>query len=80
MSDATLLFICLSICFSSMLNIAPSDSLVDKLISVSDFNDLLVLDDKVCKPSTSSYCINLSNSSNNTICIAFLRYGENNKQ
>ena len=38
-----------------MLNIAPSDSLVDKLTSVSDLNDLLVLDDEVCEPSTSSY-------------------------
>ena len=43
-----------------MLNIAPSDSLVDKLASVSDLNDLLVLDDKVSEPSTSSYCINIS--------------------
>ena len=47
MSDVTLWFICLSICFSSTLNIAPSDSLVDKLTSISDLNDLLVLDDKV---------------------------------
>ena len=60
MSDVILLFICLSICFSSMLNIAPSDSLVDKLTSISDLNDLLVLDDKVCEPSTSSYHINIS--------------------
>ena len=60
MSDVTLQFICLSICFSNMLNIAPSDSLVDKLTSVSDLNDLLVLDDKVCEPSTSSYRINIS--------------------
>ena len=43
-----------------MLNIAPSDSLVDKLTSISDLNDLLVLDDKVSKPSTSSYRINIS--------------------
>ena len=38
-----------------MLNIAPSDSLVDKLTSISDLNDLLVLDDKVSEPSTSPY-------------------------
>ena len=62
-----------------MLNIAPSDSLVDKLTSVSDLNDWLVFDDKVCKPSTSSYFINLSNSLNNNLCIVFLWYGENNK-
>ena len=43
-----------------MLNIAPSNSLVDKLISVSDLNDLLVLDDKVSQPSTSPYRINIS--------------------
>ena len=43
-----------------MLNIAPSDSLVDKLTSVSDLNDLLVLDDKVGEPSTSSYRVNIS--------------------
>ena len=43
-----------------MLNIAPSDSVVDKLTSISDLNDLLVLDDKVSEPSTSSYCINIS--------------------
>ena len=43
-----------------MLNIAPSDSLADKLTSISDLNDLLVLDDKVCEPSTSSYRINIS--------------------
>ena len=60
MSDVTLQFICLSICFSNMLNIAPSDSLVDKLTSVSDLNDLLVLDDKVSEPSTSPYRINIS--------------------
>ena len=42
-----------------MLNIAPSDSLADKLTSVSDLNDLLVLDDKVCEPSASSYRINI---------------------
>ena len=38
-----------------MLNIAPSDSLADKLTSISDLNDLLVLDNKVCEPSASSY-------------------------
>ena len=43
-----------------MLNIAPSDLVADKLTSISDLNDLLVLDDKVCDPSASSYCINLS--------------------
>ena len=43
-----------------MLNIASSDLLVDKLTSISDLNDLLVLDDKVCEPSTNSY-INISN-------------------
>ena len=60
MSGVTLYFICLSICFSSMLNIAPSDSMADKLTSMSDLNDLLQLDDKVFEPSTSSNCINLS--------------------
>ena len=43
-----------------MLNVTPSDSLVDKLTSISDFNDLLVLDDKDSEPSTSSYRINVS--------------------
>ena len=57
-----------------MLNIAPSDSLVDKLTSISDLNDLLVLDDKVCEPSTSPYRINLSISWNNNVCIVFLWY------
>ena len=55
-----------------MLNIAPSDSLVDKLTSISDLNDLLVLDDKAFEPSTSSYRINLSISLNNNVCIVFL--------
>ena len=55
-----------------MLSIASSDSLVDKLTSVTDVNDWLVLDDKVCESSTSSYRINLSNSLNNNFCIAFL--------
>ena len=50
-----------------MLNIAPSDSLVDKLTSISDLNDLLVPDDKVCQPSTSSYRINLLISLNNNV-------------
>ena len=59
-----------------MLKIAPSDSLVHKLTSFSDLNDWLVLDDEVCKPSTSSYCINLSNSLNNNVCIVFLWYGK----
>ena len=36
-----------------MLNTAPS-------VPISSLNDLLVLDDKVCKPSTSSYHIDLS--------------------
>ena len=58
-----------------MLNIAPSDSLVDKLTSISDLNDLLVLDDKVFEPSASSYRTNLSISLNNNVCIAFLWYG-----
>ena len=71
MSDVTLLFICLSIRFSSMLNIAPSDSLVDKLTSISDLNDLLMLDGKVSEPSTSSYRINISISLNRNICIVF---------
>ena len=48
-----------------MLKIAPSDSLLDKLKSISDLNDWLVLDDKVCEPSTSSYRINLSNNLSN---------------
>ena len=55
-----------------MLSIASSDSLVDKLTSVTDVNDWLVLDDKVCESSTSSYRINLSNSLNNNFCIVFL--------
>ena len=71
MSDVTLLFICLSIRFSSILNIAPSDSLVDKLTSISDLNDLLMLDGKVSEPSTSSYRINISISLNRNICIVF---------
>ena len=50
----------LPICFSSMLNIAPSDSLVDKLTPISDLNDLLVLNDKVSEPSASPYGINIS--------------------
>ena len=65
-----------------MLSIASSDSLVDKLTSISDLNDWLMLDDKVYKPSTTSYRINLSNSLNNNYCnycIAFLRYGDINK-
>ena len=41
-----------------MLNIAPSNSQVDKLTSISDLNDLLVLDDKVSEPS-SSFRINI---------------------
>ena len=57
-----------------MLNIDSSDSLVDKLTSISDLNDLLVLDDKVCEPSTSSYRINLSNSLNNNYCIIVLYF------
>ena len=52
-----------------MLNIAPSDSWIDKLTSISDLNDWLVLDDKVCKPSASSYRINLSNNLNNKLCF-----------
>ena len=43
-----------------MSNIAPSDSLVDKLTSMSDLNDLLMLDDKASEPSTNSYRINIS--------------------
>ena len=43
-----------------MINIAPSDSLVDELTPVPDLNDLLVIDDKVSEPSTSSYRINIS--------------------
>ena len=62
-----------------MLNIVPSDSLVDKLTSISDLNDLLVLDDKVSKPSTSSYHINIWISENKNICIVFIWYGEMNK-
>ena len=48
MSDVTLQFICLTLCFSSMLNEASSDSLFDKLTLISDLNDLLVLDDYGC--------------------------------
>ena len=55
-----------------MLSIASSDSLVDKLTSVTDVNDWLALDDKVCESSTSSYRINLSDSLNNNFCIVFL--------
>ena len=47
-------------CFSNMLNIALSDSLIDKLTLIADLNDLLELDDKVSEPSTSSYGINIS--------------------
>ena len=67
---------------SLVSKLASSDSLVDKLTSISDLNDLLVLDDKVCEPSTSSYRINLSNSLNNNYCnycVVFLWYGEINK-
>ena len=42
-----------------MLNIAPSDSLVDKLTSISNLNDLLVLNDKISELSTSPYRINI---------------------
>ena len=72
MSDITLQFICLPICFSNMLNIASNDPLVDKLPSISDLDDLLVLDDEVWKPSASSYRVTLSNSLNNNYCIVFL--------
>ena len=67
---------CLSICFSSMLNIASGNSLVDKFPSISDLNDWLVLDDKVYEPSTTSYRINLSNSLNNKVCSVFPWYGK----
>ena len=79
MSDVALQFICLSICFSTMLNIASKDSLVDKLTLISDLNDWLVLDDKVCKSSTSTISINLSKSLNNKVCIVILWYGGINK-
>ena len=72
MSDVTLKLICLSICFSNMLIIATSDSLVDKLTSIPALNDLLVPDDKVCEPSTSSYRINISITLNNNVCIIFI--------
>ena len=75
MCDVTLQFICLYICFSSILNIAPSDSLVEKLTSISDLNVWLVLDDKVCEPSTSSYRINLSN--NFIVCISLIWWNNN---
>ena len=35
-----------------------------------------MLDDKVCKYSTSSNPINLLNSLNDHVCIVFLSYGE----
>ena len=76
MSDVALQFICLSICFSTMLSIASKDSLVDKLTLISDLNDWLVLDDQVCESSTCSNRINLSNILNNDVCIVFLWYGE----
>ena len=76
MSYVILWFICLSICFSNMLNMASSDSLVDKLTLISYLNDWLVLDDKLCEPSTSSNRINLSSSLNNNVCIVFFWYGE----
>ena len=66
----------LYICFSSMLNVGSSDSLVDKLTLISYLNDWLVLDDKVCESSTSSNRINSSNSLNSNVWIAFLLYGE----
>ena len=69
----------LPICFSSMLNIAPSNSLVDKLTSISDLNDLLVLNDKVSELSTSPYRINISISYNKNICVVFIWYGEINE-
>ena len=51
MSYVTLEFICLSIGFRSMLNIASSDSLVHKLTLLSSLTDWLLLDDKVCESS-----------------------------
>ena len=67
------LFICLSACFSGMLAIASSNSLVDELTLISYLNDWLFLDNnKVCEPSTSSN----RNSLNNNVCIVFLWYGE----
>ena len=60
----------------TMLSIASSDSLVDKLTLISDLNNWLVLDDQVCKSSTCSNRINLSNSLNNDVCIVFLWYDE----
>ena len=44
----------LAIYFSIMLNITCNNSLVDKLTLISNLTDWLVLDDKVCKSSTSS--------------------------
>ena len=69
-------FFCLFIYFSSMLSIAFSDSLVLKLTLILYLTDWLVLDDKVCESSTSSNCINLSSSFNNSVCIEFLWYSE----
>ena len=59
-----------------MLNIASSDSLVDKLTLISDLNDWMVLYDKFCESSTSSSRINLSERLNSNVCIVFLWYGE----
>ena len=59
-----------------MLNIASRDSLVDKLTSTSYLNGWFVLGDKVCKSSTSSNRINLSNSLNSNVCITFFWYDE----
>ena len=55
--------------------ITARNLLFDKLTSNSDLNNLLMLDDKVCKHSTSSYHINILNSLNNNYCnycIVFL--------
>ena len=62
----------LSICFSSKLNIASNDSIVNKQTLISTLIDSLVLDDKACESSTTSNRLILLNSLNNIACIVFL--------
>ena len=58
--------------FSSKLNIASNEPMVNKLTLISSLTDRLVLDDNVCESSTSSNQINLLNSLKNIVYIVFL--------
>ena len=70
------LFIFLFLFVLSMLNIASSGSLVNKLTLISYLTGWLVLDDRICKSSARSNHINLSNNLNDNVCIVFLLKGE----